>query len=118
MRKSDIVTIDGESHTIGEWCVLLKISRSGLQHRVDRKGMSLEEALTTPLFQNPKRQTKKRRQDTNCVDCRYSMIVTLMDRGVWYACDYMGITGIRRPCESGDNCTVKIKRGAKHECMP
>jgi hypothetical protein len=57
----------------------------------------------------------ERRQDSNCRDCVYSMLLSLPRGGIWHACDYMGITGKRRPCDGGDNCTVKIKKGDKNE---
>lgn len=111
MKKSDMLVIDGESHTIEEWCAIRELSRSGLQHRLN-KGMSLEEAVTAPL-QYTRTPPPPKRQDRNCIDCRYSMLVMMLDRGIWYACDYMGQVGHRRPCEYGDKCTVKIKKGKR-----
>lgn len=53
------------------------------------------------------------RSDRNCVDCDYSMRLTLLHNGVWHACDYWGRVGKCRPCEPGDDCTVKIKAEKK-----
>ena len=50
----------------------------------------------------------ERRQDGNCVDCVYSTLLSLPRAGLWHACDYIGVTGKRRPCEAGYNCKVKV----------
>ena len=53
------------------------------------------------------------RADRNCVDCEYSMLITMLKDGIWHACDYLGRVGKCRPCEPGDDCTVKIKAEKK-----
>ena len=108
LRKSDILVMDGEAHTIEEWLAIRNLSMGGFRHRLS-KGMTIEEALNAPhQYICP---PKKPRADRNCVNCKYSMQVMLIDGGIWHACDYMGQMGHRRPCESGDLCTVKVRRG-------
>lgn len=113
MKKSDVLTINGETHTISEWCTISGISYNGMYNRL-KCGWTLEEALTTPPQHiTGHRDGRQRRTDKNCVDCKYSMRLTLLNGGIWYACDHLGKTGKCRPCESGDKCTVKIKSSRK-----
>lgn len=54
------------------------------------------------------------RPDKNCKMCVYSVKMYIDGIGMRYICDYIGKTGRCRPCEYGDNCTVKVqKRGGK-----
>ena len=46
-----------------------------------------------------------KRIDGNCIDCAYSMTIHSGYR--FYACDYQGIMGKKRPCKYGYGCTVK-----------
>ena len=113
MKKSDLFTYNGETRTIEEWCDISGITYNGLSYRL-KYGWTMEEALNTPTMQKTGRKDgRKPRADRNCVDCEYSMRLILLNCGVWYACDYLGRTGKRRPCESGDKCTVKIKATKK-----
>lgn len=45
-----------------------------------------------------------------CKRCIYSMWLALPKAGYWAACDYLGQTGKRRPCEAGDSCTEFVRR--------
>ena len=108
MKNSEILVCNGEEHTLLEWCVIKRMSRGCLFARLER-GMSVEEALNTPIKTTVQRKGRQKRQDFNCMNCIYNMPVQ-MD-GLFYACDYMGKMGQRRPCEGGDKCTVKVKRG-------
>ena len=42
----------------------------------------------------------------NCHDCKYFYGNTDFD----VCCNYIFVTGRRRPCPPGDGCTVKVKR--------
>ena len=116
MKKSDIIVLNGESHTLAERCERLGMSVNGVRDRF-RRGLSVEEALTTPpTYITGEKPTKTPRPDANCKTCTRSTLVWLDDLGVYYACDYIGRVGKRRPCEYGDKCTVKKrKRGRKRE---
>jgi hypothetical protein len=50
-----------------------------------------------------------------CKRCIYSMWLALPKAGYWAACDYLGQTGKRRPCEAGDDCTVFVRRPKEKE---
>ena len=87
--------------------------------------MSVAEALEAQINHSQSMRAKQivkanqnnRRHDANCKDCKYSMIISW--EGTFYACDYMGMTGKRRPCEPGDGCTVKVKlNGQRRKVRP
>lgn len=113
MKKSDILAYNGEEHTIAEWGLIKGLTPKAIKSRLER-GWSVEDTLSVPTQPNGKPKRKSQRADTNCVTCFYSMQLTMLDGGIYYACDYLGKTGKRRPCEYGDKCTVKVKRGKKH----
>ena len=108
MKKTDILVMDGEAHTIEEWCIIKDISITGLRTRIV-KGMDIVDALCIPTNKQCIRK-KKPRTERNCVNCIYSIKVHVFGGGIWNACDYLGITGKCRPCEPGDECTVKKAR--------
>lgn len=110
VSKHDIIEYNGEKHTIAEWSAIKHISEDALCDRF-RKGWSVEVALNKKPKVMPKRVQGERR-DRNCVDCRFSTMLHLNvenSAGLFYACDYMGIVGKRRPCPYGKDCTVKEK---------
>lgn len=110
VSRNDVIEYNGEKHTISEWCVIKRISESALCERL-RKGWSVEDALNKKPRNAPQR-AKAERVDKNCVDCRFSTCLHLNinnSAGLFYACDYMGIVGKRRPCPYGKGCTVKEK---------
>ena len=110
MRKADIIVLNGKAHTLGEWCEKLGMSVDGVKGRF-RRGWSVKDALTTPpTYVTGEKLPEQPRPDRNCKTCTMSMQVWLDDMGVYYACDYLGRVGKRRPCEYGDGCTVKLKK--------
>ena len=50
--------------------------------------------------------TRGKLSDENCRDCKYFYGYTDFD----VCCNYIFVTGRRRPCPPGDGCTVKVKR--------
>lgn len=54
------VTIDGETHHIAEWCRILGIHQSTVCARI-KKGMTYEEALSTPNKCSPEASRRERR---------------------------------------------------------
>lgn len=43
----------------------------------------------------------------DCSKCKYAWMVPASNkRRRWYACDYIGHTGKRRPCKPGPECEV------------
>ena len=50
--------------------------------------------------------TRGKLSDENCHDCKYFYGNTDFD----VCCNYIFVTGRRRPCPPGDGCTVKVKR--------
>lgn len=109
MKKSDIIAYNGEERTIAEWCVIKGMTVRTIEGRLER-GWSVEDALSVPTQPNGRPKRKNHRADTNCVTCIYSMQLTMLDGGIYYACDYLGKVGKCRPCEPGDKCTVKVKK--------
>lgn len=47
-RKPDAWTIDGEAKTFGKWCKQYNTSTVAVRYRMNKLGMTLEEALKTP----------------------------------------------------------------------
>ena len=112
VSRRDIIEYNGEKRTILEWCAIKGIPERTLCARL-RRGWSVEEALNKKRRARPKRtQENGERVDANCVDCRFSVLLHVNvdnSAGLFYACDYIGITGKRRPCPYGKGCTVKEK---------
>ena len=104
-KIADLLTHNGETHSLAQWCRIKGMGVNTLKSRID-SGMSVADALETPVKQQHRRK-QERKSDANCVDCRFCM--ELHWEGKYYACDYMGMTGKRRPCEAGDGCKVKEK---------
>lgn len=50
--------------------------------------------------------------DQNCKGCLYYKTIPYSKER---CCHYIFVEGKKRPCEPGDKCTVKIKRGARNE---
>lgn len=46
-RKNNLLTYNGETHTVSEWARITGIGRSTISNRVNRDGWSAEKALTT-----------------------------------------------------------------------
>lgn len=61
-RRSHLITFNGETHTLVEWCEIKGLSRSCLDNRI-RYGWDVERALNTPMRKN--KNTK--RKDLKCV---------------------------------------------------
>ena len=106
MNKKDIVEMDGEVHTIEDWCAIKGLTIHCVRHRWNR-GLSIEECLCEEVRGRPTPPQKEPRSDANCVDCEYSMLLSIDKSGYWHVCDYLGRAGKRRPCEPGSKCTVK-----------
>lgn len=47
-RNNRILTYNGESHTLAEWCEIVNIPYSSLESRLDKLHWSVEKTLTTP----------------------------------------------------------------------
>lgn len=103
-----ILKHNGEEHTVTEWSEIKGISRDTIVSRINQFGWSVADAIETKAN---KPRAKKRRCDANCRDCQYSMWLSWDGR--YCVCDYLGMTGKRRPCEAGDGCTVKEKLNGK-----
>ena len=110
MRKSDIFEMDGEAHTAADWCAIKGITIQCFRHRWNR-GLSIEECLCEQVRGRKEPPKKEQRSDANCVDCEYSMLLSIDKSGYWHVCDYLGRVGKCRPCEYGLNCTVKKTKG-------
>lgn len=48
-RCNVIYSMNGEAHTLSEWCDIYHLNRSTIDRRINRSGMTLEQALTTPI---------------------------------------------------------------------
>lgn len=62
-----------------------------------------------------KQQKEQKKAKEKCSKCRYSTLIYKDRGGGLMVCDYMLITGHRRPCKGGLSCTViePRKRGRK-----
>lgn len=109
VSKYDIIEYNGEKHSIIEWCAIKGLSLSTLCNRI-RNGNSIEEALNKKPMNTAAKKHREKRLDANCVDCVYSVWLYPPNMERFCGCDYMGITGKRRPCPYGAGCTVKKKK--------
>jgi hypothetical protein len=49
MRTNHLITFNGETHCLIEWCEITGITRASLNNRINHYGWSIEKALTTPV---------------------------------------------------------------------
>jgi hypothetical protein len=54
-RSNHLITLNGETHNIDEWCMLLNLNRSTYESRI-ASGLSCEEALTKPVKKHTHRK--------------------------------------------------------------
>lgn len=47
-RRNNYITLDGEIHTMAEWCRIKNVSRSAIVERI-KKGWDVEEAFSVPI---------------------------------------------------------------------
>ena len=48
-RSNHLITFEGETHTLIEWCEIKGITRAALNNRINKYGWSINKALTTPV---------------------------------------------------------------------
>lgn len=62
---------------------------------------------------------KKFKTPAKCTKCFYAGPTELsIDGKKLYSCDYMILTGARRPCPAGNDCTVYSARSRKDRTIP
>jgi len=74
-----------------DWARELHMKPDTIRHRLDREGMSVSQALTTPS------RTRGKPRDA-CTGCRYW--VKMARWNTWRYCGYLEIEGHRRPADS------------------
>ena len=58
--KARPLTLNGETHLIGEWAARVGINRQTIQMRLDRYGWPIERALATPVQRGKRREVRDR----------------------------------------------------------
>ena len=112
------ITINGETHNQTEWCRIFDVDPSTVRSRMERTGMSFEQAVQIPkAFVRRKRKPPERvgvkepvrlavgyraKSDKRCRRCYYSEKAEGR-----YICTYILFEHHRRPCPAGDECTVR-----------
>ena len=76
------------------------------QCRADRKP---SEPDPTPKKEIQKKESTVKTVDRYCRKCIYTAPVICPETR-YKACDYIGVTGHRRPCPAGEGCTVRVTR--------
>ena len=112
MNKPLSITYKGETHTLREWGAITGINPETIKSRITKFDWPVWKALTTPAGPQYGRRDKSRvpkpepkdkvsKCTKKCKRCFYSF----NHSAHLPTCDYILITGHRRPCPAGDNCT-------------
>lgn len=57
-RNNIIVTLNGETHILSEWCRILGLNRYSVKSRISQQGLTPEEALTIPFVKGNRKRLK------------------------------------------------------------
>ena len=57
-RNNIIITLNGETHILSEWCRILGLNRHSVKSRILQQGLTPEEALTMPFVKGNRKKLK------------------------------------------------------------